>query len=407
MTQESPKSPRDSPPEILEFTFRRTGNLDYYAHKRRRKQRFQLGILVILLGILIWGMYQGGLIELPHRAAYRGLSSGLQQTVIVPTIDSPMPSHRNVIWCSSFQLAWNQARDHIFKAPIQLAKEPLLARRLNTASSSDADLAPASVYTTAGFVKDDIVNKIHQEMARKFPGISASELPPTDSEGLVMYSYLPARVQFALPFHLNRDTFQFTDAQDRATAIRSFGILPFEEGTCGELRKQVKVLYRDDYLVDNQTRPTEYALDLCRTSQPYQIVVASIPPKESLAETWKTLQADIAAMPPVSESKPDKMEMNDSLLVPEMQWSIRHHFVELEGNKIINQHIGMISKAEQVIDFQLDRSGAGIVSIAGMVMGCTPADYLFNHPYLLYMQRRGAKTPFFIMWVDNAELMDK
>lgn len=30
---------------------------------------------------------------------------------------------------------------------------------------------------------------------------------------------------------------------------------------------------------------------------------------------------------------------------------------------------------------------------------------LFNRPFLVYMQKRGAERPFFVMWVDNAELL--
>ena len=36
-----------------------------------------------------------------------------------------------------------------------------------------------------------------------------------------------------------------------------------------------------------------------------------------------------------------------------------------------------------------------------------PAYYFFNKPFLVYMKKRGAKHPFFVMWVDNAELLEK
>jgi hypothetical protein len=32
---------------------------------------------------------------------------------------------------------------------------------------------------------------------------------------------------------------------------------------------------------------------------------------------------------------------------------------------------------------------------------------LFYRPFFLYMKKRGAKHPFFVMWVDNAELLIK
>ncbi len=31
----------------------------------------------------------------------------------------------------------------------------------------------------------------------------------------------------------------------------------------------------------------------------------------------------------------------------------------------------------------------------------------FNRPFLLYIKKRGADYPFFVMWMDNAELLQK
>jgi len=34
-----------------------------------------------------------------------------------------------------------------------------------------------------------------------------------------------------------------------------------------------------------------------------------------------------------------------------------------------------------------------------------PRCFLFNQPFLVYMKKRNADQPFFVMWVDNAELL--
>ena len=33
--------------------------------------------------------------------------------------------------------------------------------------------------------------------------------------------------------------------------------------------------------------------------------------------------------------------------------------------------------------------------------------FFFNRPFLVILQKRNGKRPFFVMWVDNAELLDK
>ncbi len=68
-------------------------------------------------------------------------------------------------------------------------------------------------------------------------------------------------------------------------------------------------------------------------------------------------------------------------------------------------------EAFQAIQFRLDRSGAAVASEARMVAKTAavrwPRQFLFTRPFLILMQKRGAANPFFVMWVDNAELLCK
>jgi hypothetical protein len=36
-----------------------------------------------------------------------------------------------------------------------------------------------------------------------------------------------------------------------------------------------------------------------------------------------------------------------------------------------------------------------------------PTSYLYDRPFLLVMQKRGSSRPFFVMWVENAELLQR
>ena len=379
----------------------------------RRKARIWRGawgvFTTLVFGLLLWWLYQQGIIDMPERLAYRGSSTGLRQTTIVPALDSPMPADQNVIWCSSFQLAWNQARENLCnKSPILLDKALQVAHRLNASPASANDVLPENVYAAAGRSIEGISAKIRQDMARKFPDAPSSDLPPSVTDGLVTYAYLTSQVKFTIPFRLNRAPFSFTDSAGQLTGIRSFGILKSDRSTCYPLREQVKVLYRDDFLGEYHSGgPTEYALDLCRTSKPYQIVLAAVAPKATLADTLAALRKKMALMPAPSNDKPDSLGSNDELLIPEMRYTITHHFSEIEGNSVKNLGGMPILQAMQNIDFRLDRCGATISSSSWAIMGCIPAKYLFNHPFLLYITKRGAKTPFFVMWVDNSELIDK
>jgi hypothetical protein len=72
----------------------------------------------------------------------------------------------------------------------------------------------------------------------------------------------------------------------------------------------------------------------------------------------------------------------------------------------------IIKSAIQAIDFSLDKSGAAISSEASI--GVTkkaedfrPRKFSFDRPFFVIMKKRDAEHPFFVMWVENDELLQK
>jgi hypothetical protein len=61
--------------------------------------------------------------------------------------------------------------------------------------------------------------------------------------------------------------------------------------------------------------------------------------------------------------------------------------------------------ARQGIEFKLNRGGAELGSEAKVFMAPVPTHYHFDRPFLVAMRTRGAVNPFFLMWVDNAEVL--
>ena len=89
-----------------------------------------------------------------------------------------------------------------------------------------------------------------------------------------------------------------------------------------------------------------------------------------------------------------------------------HHFQELEGSdkQFLNPSLqGLyLDTALQTIQFGLDRSRAELSSESQIIVKSAPAAFLhFNRPFLVLIKKRDAEQPFFVMWVDNAELLDK
>lgn len=337
---------------------------------------------------------------------FSGNSNDLKNTVIVPTLDSPIQSGKNTIWCSSFQLAWNEMKDNIVKEPILVKDAQDVCIRLNSAKQTKTDLLPESYYAAAGKVSDGIIQKIQADMSNRFP---SKQIPAFDSnDGLIAYSYLEAYIKFAIPFLQNDEPLRFTTSSGGQCSVNSFGIWGDSSSKKESLCKQVEVLYCK---VEKTLRPTEFALDLCKYTEPYQVVLAVIDPAESLEATYNHLQSEIKASQKQEGYKAlAQFHSDDRLCVPDMFWNITHHFDELEGKPLQNPgaHGISVSTAAQMIKFRLDRTGVTLESHAIFVtlgMESFPRFFIFDKPFLLYLKMRNTEQPFFVMWVDNSELL--
>jgi hypothetical protein len=343
---------------------------------------------------------------------FTGNSSSLKQTSVMPTLDSPCPKNKNVIWCSSFQLAWNRMKDDVINAPVEVVGAGELAARLNKAKQSEADMESDSFYAAAGRVKEGIINKIQKEMTEKFPSHSVPDFNDIAGFpiGILAYSYLTVNVPFKYPFRQFRDEFAFTDSQGIETDVGAFGVWG-RNSVYDKMRQQVEILYyyenRDGS--ERDSRIKEFAVDLCRHSNPYQVVAAVVEPKASLDQTLDYIRGKITDSRQEKNYEQTKfLDYTDILKVPEMFWEIEHDFDELVGKIVANaNHTMPIIKAKQGMKFKLDRCGAMLESEATIMVAAIPRYFIFNRPFLIYLKKRDCEQPFFVMWVDNAELLNR
>lgn len=344
--------------------------------------------------------------------AFDGNSTELKKTVIVPTLSTPIPENKNVIWCSSFQYAWNTLKEDIIKEDILLKGNQIAAGNLNQSNASTADIADKSYYSAAGFGRDGIVKTIQQEMARRFPSVDKPDFGDITGESILAYCYLEAFVKFTTPYFENHKDFIFTDSAGNKTRTSSFCLSDQHGPAISKLREQIDILYiKQEQQDEHRHKLIEYAVDLCKHTEPYQIILAKIKPENTLLETFNKLQEHIDNF---SKEEPlPGFGSGDRLFVPNIFWDITHHFKELEGKSLGNQKFTeyYISKAIQQTRFKLDRSGvelkseAEIMANEAAVIG--PKYFYFNQPFLVIIKKRTAKNPIFAMWVDNAELLAK
>lgn len=350
----------------------------------------------------------------PHELGvptFQGDSGWLKETVIVPTLDTPVPPGKNAIWCASFQLAWNCLKNDVIGEPVKVAGADTVTDRLNGSSVTSAEVLPESCFALAGLATDDLLGHIQQELTTRFPDAPLPEVKP--STVLIAYAYLKAAARFSIPFFENTAALDFADVAGNHTAVGSFGIRREDEDAYYQLRQQVQILHEANPVHrEDETSgcivPTEFAVDPCRMTMPYQVVLAVVPRHDILAATLAELESKMRAWSAGSQLE---FGPRDVLLVPNMSWRITHHFRELEGREKLLLNRGFdglwLETAMQTIEFTLDRGGAELASEGKVLFEPIPRHYVFDRPFLVCLKKRGAEQPFFVLWVENAELLTR
>lgn len=345
-------------------------------------------------------------------------SKDLRQTAVVATLDCPLPEYGNAIWCATFQMAWDKYKQDIAGGSIQINGPEDLVNRLSRGQFPTGAIEETSYYATAGYVNRGIIEQIRKEMSRRFPAEPApvfDERYRTLERVAVAYAYLSVDVGFVHPYYSLDYAFGFTDSSGVRTGVTAFcaqnELLAADHV---QIREQVEVLY------DNQAdspEALEFAVDLCRDTKPYQVVLARVPRTATLGEAARSLNEKIARF----RNDPNytalsKLRRVDTLIVPDVLYKLTHHFDELLGKQIGNMPgATIIIEAMQRIDFTLSRTGVILRSEARMGTSTTksrdidePRHLHFDRPFLICVKKRDADAvPFFLMWVDNAELMKR
>ena len=352
-----------------------------------------------------------------HARAAEVDSKNLKQTVVVATLDCPLPEHKNAIWCSTFQMAWDKLKQDIIGEPIQVLGAEELADRLNRSQFPTGSIEEKSYYATAGFVKKGITKQVQKEMKQRFP----SEPVPTFNntyktlpDVVLAYAYLNVNVGFQFPYYADPNALNFQDSAGAHTGVTAFcvrggmGVWGYEN-----MRDQVEVLHYDDSQAPDAL---QFAVDLSQQTQPYEVILARVPPYPTLGEAAKALQEKIAGF----KNDPDyevlrRLRSIDTLAVPDVACDLAHHFDELLRGNLANRgwQLYRIFEAVQRIEFTLNRTGVLLKSEARLRPATRSASQLakrrhlhFDRPFLICVRKREPNaTPFFLMWVDNAELM--
>lgn len=288
------------------------------------------------------------------------------RTAIVPTLDSPIPDNQNCTWSASIQCAWNELKKEI-GGDVQVESSSATVKKLN-----DSDFAPKNV-------------------AASDLDISISKMGPAFE--------ITAEIRLSVPFK-----YQFFDAvkpvkfqsgDQKECSIAMFGIRESEMYSTQDYRSQVDLLW------DSFKYNGEFAVDLCRHTDPYQLVLVRMARQKSLADA---IQYHGTKM---KTSVMGKLHDEDMLLVPRMAFRMQQAFPELDDQILTNPKFrGMELSTKNDIQWTLNKAGAkALASTKIAVLNGGPRLLSFDHPFLILVLNRRTKETILALWIDNDELL--
>jgi len=311
----------------------------------------------------------------------------LKRTDVTAHLDAPIKKGRNLLYCATTQLAWNELCKFA-GSPVTLEGDSPVVAALNRREITRADLDEGSLVAAAGFGGPSLAKRIRSEIAGK-PSITAAprllghvETLPGDQ--LAAYALLAK----GLPFEHAFDRWggfwgihQYTDHEENEkNAASQMHLFDYKS--------------KDNFILEIDTR-----------SKADQLVLAKVPPAPTLKGLVEAVSARMAA------SKPEAgMDDLADLQVPVIDFDIVHDFSELCGKRITaagpKAKGKQIALARQAVRFRLDERGASLVSDVVIVTGIVETrDLVFRLPFLVMIRKRGAKLPYFALWIDNEELL--
>lgn len=332
-------------------------------------------------------------------------SASLKRTAITPVFNTEITPEHNLIYCATFQLAWNELRDSF---PAHRDEDPAIIWELDEKIYTKEYLSEYCYIAMAGRY-ENIVEKINELLRKKFgdeawPLTQERVLEDRVSEqALMAYAFLYKNLIFQEMFEDLDEPILF-GSPNEGVKVEGFGIKEFTPGEKKHeaFSNQVSIFfYEADYDSGKITR--EFVIGLKPTLPNEEIVIAQISPRKTLVETYNAVEAIIA------KSEPDYLRKYETLQIPKLDFDFEQTFPEIE--RYLGGLVEGPAKAYQRIKFRLNERGAILKSEAIILLeGMETADprYLVvSEPFLIYLKQKDSPYPYLAMWVGNEELLVK
>lgn len=318
----------------------------------------------------------------------------LLDTEVTPHLKGEISRGKNVAWCATFQVTWNDLCD-VYGGEIHFQNEPLLVSHLNAREVTKRILPENGYISASGMVKDGVIEKIEKDFSEKFPddeSVFLETIQGMNQNDLVLYSFLSRDMPFEMSFDRIKGGLEFAGVQ-----VESFGIKQF----LGKQRDERRVA--SQVAIYDYRNKDDFILELKTSRKDDRLILAKIPQQDTMINTIEFV------IDRLQNSKPDLMKEGDQLNIPIIDFDLTESFDALCGSFLISSETNemravSIAEALQRIRFRIDEGGVSLRSEA-MIAPCINRKFVFDKPYLILVIVRDAELPYFAIWVENNEIM--
>lgn len=315
-------------------------------------------------------------------------TSEYNRTKITPITEIEINNNENLIYCSSFKIAWDRL-NNLFEKPLKLDTNINWVNILNK-TPKDSSVDDKYLTAMAGFGKTDIVQKINSELNKKF-GVSYQPNFELMEDDILSFSYLRKDIRFSARLDIIYPKMIFNN-KDK---VSQFGL----EHSFHKYRS---------ILIHNYRNKDDFIIELKATNKNEGVYLAKIKPGESLKATYDNVFKRI------NLKETDTLERFDKLFIPYIKYDIKKEYYELYGRTFEKDSVEKYTtkRAIQIIDFDLNKNGISIKSLVEITEEAVAEDvksreYIFDKPFLIILKEKDKQSPYFLMWVGNSELMIK
>lgn len=299
----------------------------------------------------------------------------------------------NYIWGSAMNYAWNELKDSIIKDPITLETTDsialLMVDKLNNSPFTKDDMDAASYYIKSGFGQKT-VDQINREVKKKFPDMTLggvqTSLQPKD---IISFAYFLKKVEYQAVF----DTMDVLFENQKVKGF--FAANARQRGNVRVVNYETD----DKFIINLKLKDESDELILCKGYSMEN-------PQGALDEVNKL---NVGGSPKIEDEEVFEMS---KLHVNHMRV-----YKELINKQLTNKEFSdyYIRQMYEMIKFDLDEKGARVENKAMIALpAAMPPEetkrirnFRLDKPYWIFMKRRANKTPYFVLGVNNTDIMEK